>query len=65
MKNLNDIYRSLMHLVKIPMKHSEELKEIGLDIDEVIEKISKLQPDLQFESAILFAKSMQKYGLIK
>ncbi len=60
-----EIQREILRQISLPNFHQNELKDIMLDLDKVLEKVSKMPKDLQDETARLFLALLLKYGLIK
>lgn len=60
-----EIQREILRQISLPNFHQSELKDIMLDLDKVLEKVSKMPKDLQDETARLFLALLLKYGLIK
>lgn len=59
-----EIQREIIKQINLPNFHQNELKDIMIDFDKVLEKVSKLPKDLQDETARLFLALLIKYKLI-
>ncbi len=60
----NEIKKEILRQINLPNFHQQELKDIILDFDKVLEKVSKLPKNLQDETARLFIALLIKYKLI-
>lgn len=61
---IKEIKREILKQTNLPNSHQNELKNIMIDFDKVLEKVSKLPKDLQDETARLFLALLIKYKLI-
>lgn len=61
---IKEIKREILKQINLPNLHQNELKNIMIDFDKVLEKVSKLPKDLQDETARLFLALLIKYKLI-
>lgn len=59
-----EIQREIIKQINLPNVHQNELKDIMIDFDKVLEKVSKLPKALQDETARLFLALLLKYKLI-
>lgn len=59
-----EIQREILKQINLPNFHQNELKDIMIDFDKGLEKVSKLPKDLQDETARLFLALLLKYKLI-
>lgn len=59
-----EIQREIIKQINLPNFHQNELKDIMIDFDKALEKVSKLPKDLQDETARLFLALLLKYKLI-
>lgn len=59
-----ELQREILRQINLPIFHQNELKDIMVDFDKVLEKVSKLSKDLQDETARLFLDLLIKYRLI-
>ena len=59
-----EIQREIIKQINLPNFHQNELKDIMIDFDKTLEKVSKLPKDLQDETARLFLALLLKYKLI-
>lgn len=62
---IKEIKREILKQINLPNFHQNELKDIMIDFDKVLEKVSKLPKDLQDETARMFLALLLKYGLIR
>lgn len=60
-----EIQREIIKQINLPNFHQNELKDIMIDFDKALEKVSKLPKDLQDETARMFLSLLLKYGLIR
>lgn len=56
--------REILRQINLPILHQNELKDITIEFDKALEKISKLPNNLQTEAARLFLALLIKYRLI-
>lgn len=49
-----EIQREILRQINLPNFHQNELKDIMIDFDEVLEKVSKLPKDLQMKQQECF-----------
>ena len=61
---IKEIKREIIKQINLPNFHQNELKDIMIDFDKVLEKVSKLPKALQDETARLFLSLLLKYKLI-
>lgn len=59
-----EIRREIIKQINLPNFHQNELKDIMIDFDKTLEKVSKLPKALQDETARLFLALLLKYKLI-
>ena len=59
-----EIQREIIKQINLPNFHQNELKDIMIDFDKALEKVSKLPKDLQDETARLFLALLLKHKLI-
>lgn len=59
-----EIQREIIKQINLPNFHQNELKDIMIDFDKVLEKVSKLPKALQDETARLFLALLLKYKLL-
>ena len=59
-----EIQREIIKQINLPNFHQNELKDIMIDFDKALEKVSKLPKALQDETARLFLALLLKYKLI-
>lgn len=60
-----EIQREIIKQINLPNFHQNELKDIMIDFDNALEKVSKLPKDLQDETTRMFLSLLLKYGLIR
>lgn len=60
-----EIQREIIKQINLPNFHQNELKDIMIDFDKALEKVSKLPKDLQDETARMFLSLLLKHGLIR
>ena len=60
-----EIQREILRQISLPNLHQNELKDIMIDFDKALEKVSKMTKDLQDETARMFLALLLKYGLIR
>ena len=61
---IKEIKREIIKQINLPNFHQNELKDIMIDFDKALEKVSKLPKALQDETARLFLALLLKYKLI-
>lgn len=61
---IKEIKREILKQINLPNLHQNELKDIMIDFDKTLERVSKLPKDLQDETARLFLALLIKYKLI-
>ncbi len=59
-----ELQREILKQINLPILHQNELKDITIEFDKTLEKISKLPNNLQTEAARLFLVLLIKYRLI-
>lgn len=59
-----EIQREIIKQINLPNFHQNELKDIMIDFDKVLEKVSKLPKELKKESFRIFVSLLIKYKLI-
>lgn len=59
-----ELQREILRQINLPILHQNELKDITIEFDKALEKISKLPNNLQTEAARLFLALLIKYRLI-
>lgn len=59
-----EIQREIIKQINLPNFHQNELKDLMIDFDKALEKVSKLPKALQDETARLFLALLLKYKLI-
>ena len=59
-----EIQREIIKQINLPNLHQNELKDIMIDFDKVLEKVSKLPKELKEESFRIFVSLLIKYKLI-
>ena len=59
-----EMQREILRQIKLPNFHENQLKDIMIDFDKVLEKVSNLPKHLQDETARLFLALLIKYRLI-
>lgn len=59
-----EIQREIIKQINLPNFHQNELKDIMIDFDKTLEKVSQLPKALQDETARLFLALLLKYKLI-
>ena len=64
MLNEEQVIRELIKLMQMPTEDSEQFKEIAVGFDEVIEKVSKLEPEKRKQAVALLLKALIKYKLV-
>ena len=60
----NELRREILRQINFPTLHQNELKDIMVEVDKALEKVSNLPKDLQDEAARLFLALLIKYKLI-
>ena len=60
----HELRMEILKQINLPNLHQNELKEIMIDFDKTLEKVSNLPKDLQDEAARLFLALLVKYRLI-
>lgn len=60
----NELRREILRQINFPTLHQNELKDIMVEFDKALEKVSNLPKDLQDEAARLFLALLIKYKLI-
>lgn len=59
-----EIRREIIKQINLPNLHQNELKDIMIDFDKVLEKVSKLPKELKEESFRIFVSLLIKYKLL-
>lgn len=59
-----ELRREILRQINLPNMHQNELKEIMIDFDKTLEKVSNLSKNLQDETARLFLALLIKHRLI-
>lgn len=61
---IKEIKIEILKQINLPNLQQDELKNIMIDFDNTLERVSKLPKDLQYETARLFFALLIKYKLI-
>lgn len=61
---IKEIKIEILKQINLPNFHQNELKDIMIDFDKVLEKVSKLPKELKKESFRIFVSLLIKYKLI-
>lgn len=59
-----EIQREIIKQINLPNLHQNELKDIMIDFDKALEKVSKLSKELKEESFRIFVSLLIKYKLL-
>ncbi len=59
-----EIQREILRQINLPNFHQNELKDIMIDFDKILEKVSKLPIELKEESFRIFVSLLIKYKFI-